>query len=274
MHIIFFQALLKKLSIGGKHLIQIKNENIANFQVSVILPTGYDTRKRYRTIYLQDGGNAAKQALNYIDHLIITKQIEPIIIIGIHPNNQEEDYTPWQAAALQADKPASGGKAAEYLYLLVNEIKPFIDKHYASNPSAEYTAIGGCSFGGLVSIFASYYYPETFHHYIILSASFWYEGVLNFIEGQKITQQNKTYTKPDINRQNHKMYLYVGELEGIHRDSVQKHMVEYTKQVVHEIKQEGFSEANLLFETAAEGTHDVYFFSPHFIRSLFWLYGN
>lgn len=57
------------------------------------------------------------------------------------------------------------------------------------------------------------------------------------------------------------MYLYVGELEGIHRDSVQKHMVEYTKQVVHEIKQEGFSEANLLFETAAEGTHDVYFFS-------------
>lgn len=254
-------------------MIQIKNEYIANFKVSVILPTGYNPHKQYRTIYLQDGGNAAKQALNYIDRLIITEQIEPIII-GVHPNNREEDYTPWQAAALQADKPASGGKATKYLHLLVNEIKPFIDKHYATNPSAGYTAIGGCSFGGLVSIFASYYYPEIFHHYIVLSASFWYKDVLNFLQGRKITHQGVSYKKPDIDRKSHKMYLYVGELEGIHRDSVQKHMVEYTKQAVHAIKQEGFSDANLLFETTAEGTHDVYFFSPYFIRSLFWLYGN
>lgn len=262
------------MNTGGIQLIQMKSEKIQDYQVNVVLPTGYDSEKKYRTIYMQDGGNAATQAMNYIDHLIITEQIEPMILVGIVPVDRNNDYTPWEAPSLLPNQPNLGGHAIEYLHVLVHEIKPFIDLNYASNPSPSHTAIAGCSFGGLVSIFASYYYPKVFHDYIILSASFWYDGLLPYLQGEEIIRQGKSYQKPAINRENHQMYLYVGEIEGIYRNSAQKHMTEYTKKAYDELKKEGFADSNLLLETHPEGTHDVYFFSPHFIRALRWLYGN
>ncbi|WP_205410335.1 alpha/beta hydrolase [Gracilibacillus timonensis] len=254
--------------------MQRQQEKIHNYQVNVVLPTNYDSEKQYRTIYMHDGGNAATQAMNYIDHLIITEQIEPIILVGIVPIDRNNDYTPWETSSLLPNQPNLGGQADEYLHILVHEIKPYIDLHYATNAAPSHTAIAGCSFGGLVSIFASYYYPKVFHDYIILSASFWYDGLLPYLQGDLVTRSGRSYQKPIINRKNHRMYLYVGEIEGIYRDSAQKHMVEYTKKAYAELKKEGFSDSNLLFETHPEGTHDVYFFSPHFIRALRWLYGD
>ncbi len=255
-------------------MLQVQLEKIHHYQVTVVLPSGYNTSNKYRTIYMHDGGNAAIQAMNLIDHLIITKQIEPIIIVGIVPIDRNNDYTPWESPSFQPNTPNLGGEAEKYLHILVNHIKPVVDAKYATDPSPAHTAICGCSFGGLVSVFASYYYPEVFHHYIILSASFWYDGVLQYLQGEEIIRSGKSYKKPLINRKPHQMYLYVGELEGIYRDSAQMYMVDYTKKASVELMQEGFLDSKFLFETHPEGTHDVYFFSPHFIRALRWLYGN
>lgn len=253
-------------------MIQMKKEKIANYDVSIVLPTDYDETKQYRIIYMHDGGNAAIQAMNYIDHLIITKQIEPIIFIGIEPINRNNDYTPWEAPDLMPNAPRLGGQAKAYLDVVVTQIKPYIDKHYATNPEPSHTAIAGCSYGGLVSVFASYYYPEVFHQYIILSASFWYEDVLRYVQGEEVVRQENSYVKPAVDRQHHQMYLYVGEFEGIYRDSLQKNMVAYTKKAYEEFAKEGYAKDNILFEVHPEGTHDVYFFSPHFIKALRWLY--
>lgn len=272
--ILFIKGKFKSSDIGGIRLLQIRTEIIHDYPVTIVLPTGYDTSKKYATIYMHDGGNAAKQALNYIDHLVITKQIEPIIIVGITPIDRNDDYTPWETPPLFPNQPTPSGKAEEYLHILVHKIKPFIDATYATNPSPEHTAIAGCSFGGLVSIFASYYYPEIFHKYIILSASFWYEDVVPYMQGETIIRFGKTYQKPQIDRDKHQMYLYVGALEGIYRETAQKEMVTYTKQAYTALQQEGFSPSQLLFETHPEGTHDVYFFSPHFIHALRWHYGK
>lgn len=255
-------------------MIQIKSEKICGYELSIVLPSGYNTQNKYPTIYMHDGGNGAIQVINYIDHLILSKEIEPFIIVGIIPNNRNNNYTPWEAQSLLPNAPNLGGEAKEYLDTVVNKIKPYIDDNYATNPAPSHTAISGCSLGGLVSNFASYYYPEIFHHYIILSASFWYDGVIQYIQGQEIIRKETSYKKPIINRENHRMYLYVGEREGIYRESVQKHMVDFTKKAHKELVQEGFRVENILFEQNPEGTHDTYFFSMHFLRGLQWLYGN
>ncbi|MED4695167.1 alpha/beta hydrolase-fold protein [Peribacillus frigoritolerans] len=83
-------------------------------------------------------------------------------------------------------------------------------KDYAANPEPSHTAISGSSLVGLVSTFASYYYPEVFHQYISLSASFWYEDVLRYLQGEKIERQGNIHLKPTMNRQNHQLYLYAG----------------------------------------------------------------
>jgi enterochelin esterase-like enzyme len=66
-------------------MIRYLDEKIANYEVFVILPSGYDQTKKYRTIYMHDGRETAKQAANFIDHLILSGQIEPLIVIGIEP---------------------------------------------------------------------------------------------------------------------------------------------------------------------------------------------
>lgn len=214
------------------------------------------------------------QGINYIDHLIITGKIEPLIIIGIDPIDRRHDYTPWEAAPLAPNAPNFGGQADKYLHTVVSEIKPYIDAHYATNPAPSHTAICGCSFGGLVSIFASYYYPDVFHQYISLSASFWYEDVLPFFQGKEVERKGKLYSKPAVNRQNHQLYLYVGQLEGIYKDNLQKHMVDYSMKACPEFINEGYGESNLLFKVDPNGTHDDMFFSKYFIDALCWLYGR
>ncbi|WP_340372001.1 alpha/beta hydrolase-fold protein [Peribacillus sp. FSL E2-0218] len=254
-------------------MIRYLNKKVADHEVCVILPSGYDQTKKYRTIYMHDGGKTAMQAVNYIDHLILSGQIEPLIVIGIAPIHRNDDYTPWAAPSLAPQGTDFGGQAHAYLHTVVTEIKPYIDAHYATNPEPSHTAISGCSLGGLVSIFASYYHPEVFHQYISLSPSFWYEDVLRYLQGEKIERQGKSYSKPPVNRQNHQLYLYVGELEGIYKETAQKHMVDYTKKAHLEFIKEGYLESNLLFELNPEGTHDDLFFSNYFIEALRRLFG-
>jgi predicted alpha/beta superfamily hydrolase len=71
-------------------------------------------------------------------------------------------------------KVARGGKASLYGRLLVEELKPFIDRTYRTLPDAAHTGVGGASFGGLVSLWLGLRYPDTFGKLIAASTSaFW-----------------------------------------------------------------------------------------------------
>ena len=69
-------------------------------------------------------------------------------------------------------------------------------------------------------------------------------------------RQGNIHLKPTVIRQDHQLYLYVGELEGIYKETIQRHMVDYTKKAHLEFIKEGYSEFNLLFALDPEGTHD------------------
>lgn len=58
--ILFIKGKFKSSDIGGIRLLQIRTEIIHDYPVTIVLPTGYDTSKKYATIYMHDGGNAAK----------------------------------------------------------------------------------------------------------------------------------------------------------------------------------------------------------------------
>jgi len=50
-----------------------------------------------------------------------------------------------------------------YLKFIVNELKPFIDKKYATHSDVENTFVAGSSMGGLISMYALCEYPEVFY---------------------------------------------------------------------------------------------------------------
>lgn len=245
--------------MNGRH----RTELSAGYELIIYLPLSYGKgKKHYPVVYVQDEGEVVLGGFNYIDHLVMTKQLPEIIFVGIKPHNRSMNYTPWEAPSLVPGLQDFGGGAQDYLKVLVHEIKPYIDANYRTMPGSEHTGIAGCSLGGLVSIYAYYQYPQVFGKIALISASFWYENVLSFMD------------KETISVTNHRIYMYVGELEGIYKTNIQRGMVMHTKEAHALLLDKGFPPDQLTFETDPRGTHDDFFFTPYFIRGMMRLFSE
>jgi predicted alpha/beta superfamily hydrolase len=151
--------------------------------VVVYLPPGYDPESavRYPVLYLHDGQNVFDRATSIgeewqvdesAQQLITAGEIEPLIIVGIYNTGEHriDEYAPTP----RPDK-GGGGQADDYGRMLVEELKPFIDRRYQTLPSAMSTAIGGSSLGGLLTMHLGLRYPTAFGRLAVLSPSVWWD---------------------------------------------------------------------------------------------------
>lgn len=185
--------------------------------VLVYLPPGYDapenSARQYPTLYLQDGQNVFDGATSFIpgkewqvdetaERLIRAGQIEPVIIIAIYNGGMDRahEYTPTRDPKFNG---GMGGGANEYGRFLVEELKPFIDKTYRTNPEPESTGLGGSSFGGLVTMHLGLRYSTVFRRLAVVSPSVWW--------GQRylVHAVNGLKKKPAL-----KIWMDIGTKEG------------------------------------------------------------
>jgi enterochelin esterase-like enzyme len=154
----------------------------------VYVPPGYekDTERRYPVLYLQDGQNVFDGETAYVhgqewfvdetaEHLIATGEIEPLIVVAIDNSGERriDEYTPTVDQGL-----SRGGEADEYLDHLISEIKRFIDGEFRTSRTADDTAIGGSSLGGLLALYAGLRHPEIFGKLAIMSPSVWWDDAV------------------------------------------------------------------------------------------------
>lgn len=162
--------------------------------IQVWLPPGYerDTQRRYPVLYLHDGQNlfdsAAAGAEWQVDetaqHLVVSGQIQPLIIVGVASNEQRvDDYTP---TAGRMDGQTQGGKAPAYARYLIEELKPAIDARYRTQPDAGHTAVGGSSLGGLVSLWLALHHGDTFGAALVVSPSLWWDDQFALRDAGKV----------------------------------------------------------------------------------------
>jgi predicted alpha/beta superfamily hydrolase len=161
--------------------------------VLVYLPPNYESakRSRYPVIYFHDGQNLFDGATAYIagkewrvdetaQALIAAGKIEPLIIVGVYNTGTERinEYTP-----VADSKYKQGGKADSYGRMLVEELKPFIDRTYRTKRSAKDTGLGGSSLGGLVSLYLGLKYPNVFGRVAVVSPSVWFanQHIVGFV---------------------------------------------------------------------------------------------
>ena len=152
--------------------------------VLVWLPPGYDTESdhRYPVLYMHDGQNLfdPETAFQKGEHwrvgetaaeLIAAGQLEPLIIVGISNTGEERihEYTPTRDAWL------GGGLAGDYGRLIVEDLKPLIDRTYRTLPDRQHTGLGGSSLGGLVTLHLGFTHPEVFSRLAVLSPSVWWD---------------------------------------------------------------------------------------------------
>jgi predicted alpha/beta superfamily hydrolase len=159
--------------------------------VLVYLPYGYRrlSRRRYPVLYLHDGQNVFDAATSFAgvewgvdetaERLIKENLIEPLIIVAVANTGEQrvDEYAPTRGVidAKAKRKKRSKGLARKYGHFLINELKPYIDRKYRTNPGAEFTGLGGSSLGGLVTLAIGILYPQAFSRLMVMSPSIWWD---------------------------------------------------------------------------------------------------
>ncbi len=176
------------------------------------MPPIYDAQpeRRYPVLFMQDGQNLFDPETSFIkgnywrmgetaDELIVTGQIEPLVIVGIYNTGagRIDEYTPSE------DNRLGGGQADAYGQMLVEELKPFIDHSYRTLSGADNCGMGGSSLGGLVSLYLGLRYTWVFSKLAVMSPSVWWHNRAILRTVAQIAR------KPDL-----KIWLDVGTREG------------------------------------------------------------
>lgn len=170
----------------GRHerIEHFRSRHVDPRPVQVWLPPGYDPqRERYAVLYMHDGqmlfdpsstwNRKAWRAGAIAAAGMASGPLRPFIIVG--PWNiaahRHAEYFPQRFLDHIADHAMRdrlvhkqmGGRSRSDAYqrFLVEELKPAIDRRYATLPEREHTAVMGSSMGGLASIYAACEYPAT-----------------------------------------------------------------------------------------------------------------
>jgi predicted alpha/beta superfamily hydrolase len=168
----------------------------------------FDPNRRYPVLYMHDGQNLFEPDTAFLkgehwrvgetaSELIETGKIDPLIIVGIYNTGEArlEEYTPTDDAKL------GGGHADDYGRMIIEELKPLIDRTYRTQ--ADCTGVAGSSLGGLVSLHLGFTHPAVFSRIAALSPSVWWDrkAILRTIRQSR--------SKPPL-----KLWVDMGTAEG------------------------------------------------------------
>ena len=157
-------------------------------ELLIHLPEDYAVSgRRYPVLYIQDGQNAffdeaaySGVSWGFADYAERTglDVIMVAIPCNFEPWMRESEYGVWKTSRpitiLETGAPGEGlgGEGDAYVRFLKDELKPYIDSVYPTDPGD--TAMVGSSAGGNITFYAALRYPETFRKCAALSCAFWY----------------------------------------------------------------------------------------------------
>lgn len=160
-----FNGLAKEpITVGERHTFTstILGEEL---RISVYLPRSYNRSKerKYDVLYLLDGGANLLHTAGSQYFLAGYRQMPELIIVGIHSNDRDRDYTP---SAI--DKIASSGGAKQFRQFIEQELFKFITGNFRVT-TKKY--LSGHSYGGLFAIDTLTTTPAMFDAYFTFSPS-------------------------------------------------------------------------------------------------------
>jgi enterochelin esterase-like enzyme len=202
--------------------------------ILIWLPATYDPAKKYPVLYMHDGQMLFDSTTTWtkqewkadetMSRLITEQKIRDAIIVGI-PNNQQYRWAEYIPQAILDSIPAESkaplvrkwlqdrplGDA--YLKFITAEVKPYIDRHYATLPDAANTFIMGSSMGGIISLYAICEYPDVFSGAACLSTH-WPLGLPGMVDDDihvDVSGEFRKYLQHHLpSPDNHRIYFDYG----------------------------------------------------------------
>ena len=185
--------VLKKNKIKAQKYIVYENfpsKYVIPRDIEIWLPTNYEEVSALPVLYMFDGQNIFHGKKGWIndqyshgwqvdetlDSLINIGIIPPMMVVGVFntgakrfseympakPKKEIENRIPNQAKWVQEGYLKHGISSNQFLKFLVEELKPYIDKHYKTKIGRRNTYLAGSSMGGLISAYAICEYPNVF----------------------------------------------------------------------------------------------------------------
>ena len=162
---------------SARHQITSKRNGL-KYKLSVFLPRGYESGSdRYPVLYVVSGETFGPYFAE-ITRFLASGDIPKLIVVGI-------DFTDGDSYSF--DLPTAGNDphwdvpenrgAANFLRIVVEEMKPFIDGKYRTVPADN--GIAGHSMAGFFALYAVLHAPDIFQHVYAASPSMiWQDNVL------------------------------------------------------------------------------------------------
>jgi len=155
----FFKDYEKGKKGNYSRLVEIKLPAVVlpyEHIIHIYLPPDYNEEIKYPVAYFQDGRDYIEFAIvpHVLDELINLKEILPVIAVFITPPNLHKPEMP--------NRMTEYGLSDEYVEFFTKELVQFIDSKYSTEQNAEGRLVVGDSFGGLISTYISFRYPEIF----------------------------------------------------------------------------------------------------------------
>lgn len=161
---------------------------IASRTLTVLVPPGYDidTTAHYPVLYMQDGqnclahdgfGHGGWQMHTVLYDLIARGRMAKVIVAMVDSSKERNaEFIP---------EFSGGSKADAYLNFLERDIIPFVDANFRTVADAPHRALGGSSFGALISLYGSWTRPTVYARIMAMSPAYAY----NF---QALVKERKT----------------------------------------------------------------------------------
>ncbi len=180
-------------------------------RIWVYKPSGYEgSDERYPVIYMHDGQNLFDEATAFGSEWRVDETLDAlegkVIIIGIE-NGIEHRMNEYMIH----DHPRHGeADGAKYLNDISEVLKPFVDAALRTLADRQHTCICGSSMGGLISLYAGFYFRHVFGSIAILSPALWFDAPAVFNEAKEFVARLGS----DASEPRHRWYVYAGALES------------------------------------------------------------
>lgn len=153
-----------------------------DYKISISLPESYNTSDAtYPVLYVTDANTSFTTAAQVTSRLQQQKKLPPMIIVGIGYRTDSmakllrlRDMTPDYDPTLPR---SHAGKSAAFLRFIKEQLMPYIRKSYRASADASYA---GTAIGGVFGLYVLFHDPQTFHRYLIISPSIWYDSAVIF----------------------------------------------------------------------------------------------
>lgn len=171
-------------------------------RIWIRLPKDYgQTKKKYPVLYMHDGQNLFDKRTSYAGEWGVDEALDSLgqqwgdcIVVGIDNGLglRMNEYAPYDFKVRGIENGTAEGD--NYADFVVNELKPFIDKHYRTKSGRKHNFVAGSSMGGLISMYMVLHYPKVFGGAGVFSPSFWIAPqIYQEIEGLRKKLKTRIY---------------------------------------------------------------------------------